>query len=155
MHLNRLSRIQVKEAADKQTIQPATAYLAPPSYHLLVEYDRVLCLTVDEPVHYARPSIDVLFETAADVYGERLIGVILTGANSDGSQGLKRIQQYGGLTIVQNPATAESPFMPQSAIEAAKPDHIVDLAAIGPLLRTFHNDGHSSPTSDENRSALR
>ena len=144
VHLNNLSRVRVKEAFDKEPIRPATVYLAPPNYHLLVERDRTLCLSVDERVHFARPSIDVLFQNAADVYAERLVGVVLTGANTDGSQGLKHIRHNGGLTIVQDPSTAESPCMPSAAIEAAKPDYIAGLAGIGPLLTSLGVHGASS-----------
>jgi two-component system chemotaxis response regulator CheB len=89
---------------------------------------------VDEKVNYARPSIDVLFESAADIYGCRLIGVILTGANHDGARGLQQIQAYGGLTIVQDPDTAEVPYMPQAALAATNVDHVLPLTDIGKVL---------------------
>lgn len=102
-YLNDKCNLNVKEVDDKESILKNTIYIAPPNYHLLVEADRTFSLSIDEPVNYARPSIDVLFETAADVYTTNLIGVILTGANTDGSHGLKRIKASGGLSVVQDP----------------------------------------------------
>lgn len=140
--LNKESAITVKEAEDKEALRPATAYIAPPDYHLLVNPDRTLSLSVDEKVHFARPSIDLLFETAADVFDRRLIGVILTGANADGAEGLARIKAGGGTTIVQNPLTAEVRTMPLAALETAQPDYILNLAQIAPLLVTL-SEGES------------
>jgi len=132
--LQQVSRITVKEAEDKESLNPGTAYLAPPGYHLLIEPDRSISLSVDERVNHARPSIDVLFESAAEVFEEALIGIILTGANADGAQGLKIIKEYGGLTIVQNPESAEHPAMPKAALAAIKADYILDLEQLTPLL---------------------
>ena len=115
-------------------------YIAPPNYHLLVEADRTFSLSIDEPVNYARPSIDVLFETAADVYKTNLIGVILTGANTDGSHGLKRIKETGGLSVVQDPSTAEADTMPRAAIAAVDVDYVLPLEEIGKVL-TMLADG--------------
>ena len=116
-----------EEAKDKQSLESGKIYFAPPNYHLLIEDDETLSLCTSERVNYARPSIDVLFESAADVFGEELIGVILTGANDDGSEGMKQIKQNGGFTIVQNPKDAEFPAMPQFAIDAAEPNLILTL----------------------------
>ena len=132
--LNDKSKLHVKEADEKERIEPGIVYIAPPNYHLLVEKDRTFSLTIDERVSFARPSIDVLFESAADAYTSKLIGIVLTGSNSDGTNGLKRIQECGGLTIVQNPKTAESAYMPASAIAAMKPDYILSLTEIVELL---------------------
>ena len=132
--LNHKSNMRIKEADEKEKIEPGIAYIAPPNYHLLVEKDKTFSLTVTERVNYARPSIDVLFESAADAYKSKLIGVILTGSNNDGTNGLKRIQECGGLTIVQDPQTAESPYMPASAIAALKPGYILPLEKIIELL---------------------
>ncbi len=132
--LNRASRIAVKEAEDKEPLSPGTAYLAPPGYHLLMEPDRSFSLSVDERVNHACPSIDVLFESAAEVFGEALIGIILTGANADGAHGLKTIKHYGGLAIVQNPESAEHPVMPKAALAATVADYIVNLERLAPLL---------------------
>ncbi len=135
-YLNDRCSLLVKEPFDKEPLTSGTIYIAPAGYHLLIDSEktRILALSVDAPVYFARPSIDVLFESAADTYGNELIGVVLTGANSDGSRGLKRIKERGGLTIVQDPATAESPFMPQAAIDTTAVDHILLLAEIGPFL---------------------
>lgn len=132
--LSRCSAIRVKEAEDKETLARGTAYLAPAGYHLLIEPDGSFSLSVDEKVNYCRPSIDLLFESAADAFGRGLLGVILTGANSDGALGAKRILERGGLTIVQDPRTAESPFMPKAAIAAASVDYVTDLEQIAPLM---------------------
>lgn len=134
--LDKLSHIHVKEADEKEIVLPGTAYIAPPDYHLLVEADTTLSLSVEDKVNFARPSIDVLFQTAADAYKEHLIGILLTGANADGSEGLRSIKENGGFTIVQDPAEAESPFMPQAAIEHSAPNLILTIdGIIGQLLK--------------------
>ncbi|WP_018085120.1 chemotaxis protein CheB [Desulfurispora thermophila] len=133
-YLNNLCPLFVKQAEDKEEVRSGIVYLAPPDYHLLVEMDRFFSLSVDPPVNYARPAIDVLFATAADTYGSALIGVILTGASNDGSEGLKQIKQKGGLTIVQDPDTAEVDFMPRAALSAAGADYLLPLEQIAPLL---------------------
>lgn len=133
-YLDRVSQLKVKEADEKEAVCPGNVYIAPPNYHLLVEKDEVLSLTVESRVNYARPSIDVLFESAAEVYKEKLIGVILTGANSDGSHGLKCVKELGGLTIVQDPKSAEASMMPNSAIACTKIDFILSPEQIGPKI---------------------
>ncbi len=110
--------ITVKEAEDKEVIRSSTVYFAPPDYHLLVEPDFTLSLSSDEPVLYSRPSIDVLFQSAADAYGDSLIGVVLTGASSDGENGLRAICDAGGRALVQRPDTAEGYSMPTAALAA-------------------------------------
>jgi len=130
------ARIPVKEAEDKETIQPAHVYFASPNYHLLVEPDETFSLSIDEPVHFARPSIDVLFETAARAWTSHLIGVLLTGSNHDGAQGMAAIKRYGGLTIAQDPKTAAYPVMPQAAIDAGAADRVLALEEIGSFLAT-------------------
>ncbi|OHC63141.1 MAG: glutamate methylesterase [Rhodocyclales bacterium GWA2_65_20] len=127
--------LRVKEADEQDEILPGTVYLAPPNYHLLVEREGFLSLSADPHVSFARPSVDVLFESAAEVYGPGLIGIVLTGANYDGSQGLKTIKQKGGTAIVQDPADAEARQMPQSAIAATDVDYVVVLDGVAPLLR--------------------
>ncbi|RYG25240.1 chemotaxis protein CheB [bacterium] len=123
-------RVEVKEAEDKEPLQAGTVYFAPPDYHLLVEPDKRLSLSADAPVLFSRPSIDVLFESAADAYGERLLGIVLSGANSDGARGLRMVCESGGSALVQEPSTALCPTMPQAALEAcsgaaaATPDEI-------------------------------
>lgn len=126
--------MKVKEAEDKERIQRGKIYFAPPNYHLMVEPDRCIALSIDEKVNYSRPSIDVLFETAAVTYRQKLIGVVLTGANQDGARGLARIKQYGGLTIVQDPDSAEVDTMPRAAMEATDVDRVLPLQDIAPLL---------------------
>ena len=128
--LDNLKKINVKEADEKEVPKKGTAYVAPPNYHLLIEGDRSFTLTVGERVNYARPSIDILFETAAEAYREGLIGIILTGANNDGSRGLKKIKEMGGVAIVQDPKEAESDAMPLAAIEATNVDHVMKLSDI-------------------------
>ena len=108
----------VKDADEKESVQSGTIYFAPPSYHLLIERDLTFSLSTEEPVKYSRPSIDVLFESAADAFGANLLGIILTGANSDGAEGLKRIRQRGGLAIIQDPESAQARSMPDAACEA-------------------------------------
>lgn len=110
--------IAVKEAEDKEEIRPSTVYFAPPDYHMLVEPDFTLALSSDEQVIYSRPSINVLFQSAADAYGDRLTGVILTGASRDGAAGLKAVCDAGGRGFVQNPDTAEGDIMPSEALKA-------------------------------------
>ncbi len=133
-YLDGCSPLGVKMADEKEALRPGWVYLAPPSYHLLVEEDETLSLSVEERVNYARPSIDVLFESAADAYGPALIGIILTGSSRDGSQGLKRIKERGGLTVVQDPATARAEVMPKEALAATRVDHVLALEEIGPVL---------------------
>jgi two-component system chemotaxis response regulator CheB len=127
------SGLVVKEAGDKDAIEPGGVYLAPPDYHLLVEPNG-FALSTEAVVHHSRPSIDVLFDTAADTYGQRLIGVILTGANDDGAYGMMRIKRRGGVTIAQDPATAERAEMPVAAIATGAVDHVIPLEEIGPTL---------------------
>ncbi len=129
--LSLATRLAVVEADDKVEMQPGTVYVAPADYHLLVEAPGMLALSTEAPVRSARPSIDVLFESAADAYGERLIGVLLTGASADGAAGLARIKQLGGWAIVQDPATAECATMPSAGIAATAVDYVLPLDQIG------------------------
>ena len=132
--LNEKSLLNIKEADEKDTIEKGNIYIAPPNYHLLIEKDKTFSLTIDERVNFARPSIDVLFESAAEAYTNKLIGIVLTGSNSDGTKGIKRIKDCGGLAIIQDPETAESEYMPKSAIAAIVPDYILPLENIIELL---------------------
>ena len=131
--LQRYSPLPVADAEDKEAIRPGRAYLAPVGYHLLVD-SGVFALSTEGPVLYARPSIDVLFESAADVYGAGVIGVVLTGASSDGALGLARIKARGGLAIVQDPATALKRTLPDAALASTTVDWVVPLPEIAPLL---------------------
>lgn len=125
----------VYEAEDKMPLEPSAIFIAPPNYHLLVERTRALALSVDDPVHFSRPSIDVLFDSAVDVFGKRLAGVVLSGANEDGATGLARIERAGGIAIVQDPATATATTMPQAALVATQHRaRIVSSAGIPVLL---------------------
>jgi len=108
--------LNVKEVEDKEPITGGTIFIAPPDYHLLLENNTEFSLDTSEKLHHSRPSIDISFESVADVYGEHAIGILLSGANADGAEGLKIIQDRGGLTIVQDPQTADVPYMPQQAI---------------------------------------
>lgn len=126
--------IRVKEADEQDPIEPGTVYLAPPNYHLLVEQSRMLSLSADPPVSYARPSVDVLFESASRVFGAGLIAIVLTGANWDGARGVQFVKEAGGLAIVQDPDDADTPQMPLAAIAATTVDHVVPLAKLPPLL---------------------
>ena len=113
--------VLVKEVDEKDVLLPGIIYLAPADYHLLIEKDYTFSLDVSERVNYSRPSIDVCFETAADALGQKLVGIILSGSNIDGTNGLQVIKQFGGVTVAQDPQSAESPFMPQQAINSGLP----------------------------------
>lgn len=127
--------LAVEEAEDKAPVRPGSVYFAPPDYHLLIEQGRCLALSVDDPVNCSRPSIDVLFESAADVYGASLMGIILSGASADGAAGLAAVRAAGGLTVVQEPASAAVPLMTTSALERCTVDYVLPLAQIADLLR--------------------
>lgn len=127
--------LKVVEAEDKLPLEAGTVYFAPPDYHLLVETGGSLALSSDEAVLFSRPSIDVLFETAADAYGPGLIGIILTGANEDGAWGLKAVYDAGGVAIVQDPKTAFQDAMPRAAIDALPSAHILSLVSIATYLQ--------------------
>lgn len=129
--------IPVCEACDKAPIEPGTLYFAPADYHLLVDRGPCFALSVDEPVHFSRPSIDVLFESAADIYGQHLLAVVLTGASQDGAQGLAAVHRAGGITVVQRPSEALVPYMPESALRASPVDHVLPLTGIAELIGKF------------------
>jgi two-component system, chemotaxis family, protein-glutamate methylesterase/glutaminase len=126
--------LPIREADDKEPIEPGTVYFAPPDYHMLVERNRQIALSTDEPVHFSRPSVDVLFESAADVYADRLLGVILTGANEDGAAGLHAVHRAGGVTVVQQPDSAKVPLMVVSALRRNPADFVLSLPQIAELL---------------------
>jgi two-component system chemotaxis response regulator CheB len=127
------TRLKVREAVDKQAIEAGTVYVAAPDYHLLVDGNS-LALSTEEPLMYARPSIDVLLESAAEAYGERCVGVVLTGANADGARGLARVAELGGAAIVQDPADAEREEMPLAALAAVPNARVAGVERIAPLL---------------------
>jgi two-component system chemotaxis response regulator CheB len=125
--------ITIRQANEKEKIESGVVYLAPPAYHLLVEMDRTFSLSSDEHV-LSKPSIDVLFESAAEVFNEKLIGIVLTGSNSDGSKGIIAVNKYGGLTIAQEAKDAQYPFMPQAAINTGKVNYVWRLPEIQKFL---------------------
>lgn len=131
------SLLAMSQADDKEPLAGGHVYFAPPGYHLLIEANRCAALSVDEPVYYSRPSIDVLFESASDVYRRALLGILLTGASPDGAAGLQRIHERGGLTIVQDPQTCEARMAAQTAIDAFRPDYVLAPSAIASLLATL------------------
>ena len=133
--------LPLREAQDKQPIEAGTVYFAPPDYHLLVDAGPALALSVDAPVHYSRPSIDVLFESAADVYANRLIGIVLSGANQDGARGLAAIQALGGLCLVQDPASAAMRTMPAAAQQRTAASQAMDPQGLAALLTSMHEKG--------------
>jgi two-component system chemotaxis response regulator CheB len=128
--------LPVEEAQSGAPIGSGKVYFAPPGYHLLVEADRTFSLSCDAPVMFSRPSIDVLLESCADVYGPEVAGLVLTGANEDGARGLARVKEAGGLAVVQDPAEAIHATMPLAAIAAARPDYVLALAPMRRLLQT-------------------
>ena len=145
--LSRISARAVHEAEDKAQLRDQTIYVAAPNYHLLIERNRSLSLSVDDPVHHSRPALDVLFESAADAYGPAVAGLVLSGANQDGAEGLAKIHETGGVAIVQSPATASSPMMPEAALRRVGPSaHVVPLGDIAAFLsRLFGAKSRSFP----------
>ena len=131
--------LPVREAADKGEIAAGTIYFAGPGYHLSVEQDRTFSLSCEPPVHYARPAIDVLMESSADAWGPGLVGILLTGANHDGAEGMAQIRARGGFTVVQDPADAQVGMMPMEAIRRCNPNLVLPLARIGALLPMLEN----------------
>jgi two-component system chemotaxis response regulator CheB len=140
--------LRVREAEDKEPLAPGVIYVGPPNYHLLIERGGTFALSADELLHFSRPSIDVLFESAADAYGPRLTGVVLSGANADGAQGLATIRRAGGLAIAQAPEKALVRTMPEAAIARAHPEYVLDLPQMAGLIARI--TGSRTPrTSDE------
>lgn len=131
--LQRNSSLPISDAEDKMPLASGCVYLAPPDYHLLVEPGQSV-LSIDEPVMKSRPSIDVLFESAADVYGKKVLAVLLTGNNEDGAQGLWRIEECGGLALVQDPSTAEGHIMPEAGLKKAQGARVLPLEEIPGFL---------------------
>lgn len=154
-HLNRLCKLEVVEPCDKEPIAPGRVYVAPANYHMLVEHSGHIALSTEERVNWSRPSIDVMMESAVRVWGAHLIGIILSGANNDGTRGLKAIKAAGGTTIAQNPAEAGTPIMPQAAIDTGSIDFVMDVpemarrlpglvkvrGAVAPLARPLGKGG--------------
>lgn len=134
---SRKCAVPIREAEDKEPVVPGTVYFAPANYHLLLDRGPQLALSADDPVYHSRPSIDVLFESAADVYADRLLGVILTGANEDGASGLASVHDQGGVTVVEHPETSYSPQMALAALKMRPADLVLPLEQIGLLLGTL------------------
>lgn len=132
--LQQKCQVRIKQADEKESIDDGVVYFAPPDYHLLIENDRTFSLSFDAAVNFSRPSIDVLFETAADVFKERLLGIILTGANNDGAAGIRKISMRGGITIAQSPETADYADMPKAAINTGYVRHIMSPDEISQYL---------------------
>jgi two-component system, chemotaxis family, protein-glutamate methylesterase/glutaminase len=122
--------IKIKEPEDKEAIRAGCVYLAPQNYHLQIEQDKTFSLDYSEPVHHSRPSIDVTFECVAAVYGDKAVGIVCSGANHDGADGLLKIVKKGGVGLVQDPATADYPYMPRAAIQKSKKIKILDVPGI-------------------------
>jgi len=133
------SAVKVKRVEDKVAFLPGFIYVAPSNYHLLFEKNNTLSLDTSEKVNYSRPSIDVSFESAAEVYKNQLIGILLSGSNADGTQGLKAIKNAGGTIIVQDPSSAEMPFMPNSAIQNTTPDYVLNIQEILEFILSLDN----------------
>jgi len=132
--LSEIYSINVKEPADKEQIQDSTIYVAPAGYHLMLEEEGTFAMSLDAKIHYCRPSIDVLFESAAYAFGPSVAAILLSGANSDGAKGLKKINDFGGVTVIQDPVTAQFPSMPYSALEETVVDHIYAIDQIIDLI---------------------
>ena len=133
--------LPLREAQDKEPIESGTLYFAPPDYHMLVDTGPALALSVDPPVHYTRPSIDVLFESAADAYRHQLIGIVLSGANQDGARGLAAVHAQGGLCLVQEPASAAMRTMPEAAQQRTAGCQALDPQGLAALLTALHQKG--------------
>jgi two-component system chemotaxis response regulator CheB len=136
--------LRVREAEDKEPVAPGTIYFAPPDYHLLIDDGPELSLSADDPVNFSRPSIDVLFESAADVYKGTLLGVILTGASHDGARGLEAVRAHGGLTYVQEPSTAAASVMVQAALKRVPGHHVLSLDGLADLFRNIRASHHAA-----------
>ena len=128
------SQLIVKEVEEKEPVQAGHLYVCPADYHVLMEPDYCFSLDDSEKVHYSRPSLDVSFSSLADVYREKLMGIVLSGANADGAEGMECIQSRSGTTIVQTPEEATVPYMPEQVLKRIEPDHILKGAGIGQLL---------------------
>jgi two-component system, chemotaxis family, protein-glutamate methylesterase/glutaminase len=136
-------RLPVRDVHDKDPISAGTIYFAPPDYHLLVDDGPQLALSMDEPVEFSRPSVSVLFETAAAVYRERLLALVLTGAGSDGASGMHAVKRAGGVTVVQQPASARMPQMPEAALGRICADYILDLDEIMNMFQALPRAGRA------------
>ena len=137
--LQEKSDIKIEEAVDKVPLAPGKVIFAPPNYHVMLEKGKTIALSTERPVHFSRPSIDVLFETAAEAYRNNLVAVLLTGANSDGAAGIKCVVEKGGIALVQDPKEAEAPVMPQAAINTGADVHVLGVKGIVSKLLELGN----------------
>lgn len=144
--LSKYTHMTVQEPEDKQGIEPGHFYVAPPNYHLLIDPERVFSLSIDAPLNFCRPSIDMAFQSAAEVYRDALVGCVLTGANSDGGQGARYIKDHNGHVLVQNPKQATVDSMPLAAIAAADVDDILDIEDIAKRLASFGDPAERIPS---------
>ena len=145
-NLDNAMALPVVEALDKMPVQPGHIHVAPADYHLLVERGRTLALSVDEPVRFSRPSIDLCFQSAAIAFGPALLAILLTGANDDGTDGLRTVRNRGGRTVAQDPATAPFLFMPQAAIDAGAAQWVLTPDQIAATLARLGKEAaHGSP----------
>jgi two-component system chemotaxis response regulator CheB len=155
LHIARVTRLPVVEPCDKERIKHGCVYTAPANYHMLVEKDGTIGLSVDERVNWSRPSIDVLFESAVLAWGKAVVAVILSGANTDGAKGMRAVKKAGGLTIAQDPASAEHPVMPQAAIDAGAVDEVLRAEDIGRRLAELGASQKNSPSCNISGDAKR
>lgn len=132
------SNLKVKEVEEKDTIEPGYIYLCPADYHVLIEKNKTFALDYSEKIHHSRPSIDVVFKSASATFNERLLGILLSGANADGGDGLKIIKERGGLTIVQDPDESEVSYMPHHALQKFKADYVLESEEIGRFIFDLH-----------------
>ena len=139
--LSKYTHLQVQEPDDKQGIEAGYFYVAPPNYHLLIDSDKVFSLSLDAPVNFCRPSIDIAMESAADTYRDRLLGCILTGANSDGAEGVMYVKRNGGYVVVQDPKEAAVDSMPKAAIAATDVDAVLSIEQIADRMASFAGGG--------------
>ena len=133
--------LPLREAQDQDTLVPGTVYFSPPDYHLLLDQGPRAALSVEAPVHYSRPSIDVLFESAADLFADELVGILLSGANEDGARGMQAIHAAGGLVVVQDPASAPVATMPRAALARVGAHHVLPPTGIAALIVDLHRRG--------------
>lgn len=152
--LQQSTKLRVQDADDKQTIKAGHVYLAPADYHLLIE-GRTLSLSTEEPVRYSRPSIDVLFESAAETCGDTVVAVVMTGSNEDGTEGAKRIAENGGTVLVQDPATAEAPEMPRAVVREVRGAEVLAVADIATRLDRIAKLGVVTRGLEKNRRGRR
>jgi two-component system chemotaxis response regulator CheB len=135
--LSMKSGLIAREIEEKEPINPGHIYISPADYHVLIENNESFSLDMSEKIHFSRPSLDVVFRSAADVFGSRVVAFVLSGANADGAQGLSYIKQKGGMVVVQEPLDAMVAYMPEQAIKAVKPDYILNAPGIAELLNSL------------------